>query len=153
MPKSELMSRGYFGIGVYHPKTSVNIGTLWRSGLNFSADFLFTIGPRYKAQASDTLKTTRHVPLWHFTSFEEFLEHSPYNCKVIAVEQAEGAVSLGNFIHPERAIYLLGAEDAGLPSSILQRCYACIQIDTQFCLNVAVAGSIVMYDRTTRRAD
>lgn len=60
------MKRGYFGIGVYHPKNVINIGTLWRSANCFGADFLFTIGHRYKHQGSDTLKTYRHIPLYLF---------------------------------------------------------------------------------------
>lgn len=33
------MKRGYYGIGIYHPKTTENVGTLWRSAHNFGADF------------------------------------------------------------------------------------------------------------------
>lgn len=64
--------RGYYGIGVYHPKTSANIGTLWREAYLYGADFIFTIGRRYKKQSSDTTKTIRHLPLWEFKTFEEF---------------------------------------------------------------------------------
>lgn len=48
--------RGYFGIGIYNPKTETNMGTLWRSAYNFGADFIFTIGMRYKKMGSDTAK-------------------------------------------------------------------------------------------------
>ena len=36
--------RGYFGIGIYGPKMTKNIGTLWRTADIFGADFMFTIG-------------------------------------------------------------------------------------------------------------
>ncbi len=35
---------GYFGIGIYGPKMTKNIGTLWRTADIFGADFMFTIG-------------------------------------------------------------------------------------------------------------
>jgi hypothetical protein len=33
----------------------------------------------------------------------------------VFVEQAEGAINLSTFMHPEAAIYVLGAEDYGVP--------------------------------------
>jgi len=140
--------RGYFGIGVYHTKCEANIGTLWRSATIYGADFIFTIGRRYKKQASDTLKTWRHIPLWHFANFDDFHDHMPYNCPLVCVEQEERAEDLPSFAHPQRAIYLLGAEDHGLPESVLcgQRVLE-IPVAMPTCMNVAVAGSIVLYDR------
>jgi len=143
------MSRGYYGIGVLNGKIAVNIGTLWRSAYIFNADFIFTIGRRYKKQASDTLKSYRHVPLWNFKDFDDFRGHIPYDCIPILIELSDKSKSLSTFKHPERAVYILGAEDNGIPEKYFKG-HSVIQIDTQkgyFCLNVAVAGSIVMYDR------
>lgn len=142
------MARGYYGIGIWHVKTATNIGTLWRSAWDFGASFVFTVGRRYKKQASDTQKTWRHIPLWHFTSLEELRDHIPYDAQLICVELTEDSHSLVNFVHPQRAMYLLGAEDHGLPERILAG-NTCIRIPTArpFCLNVATAGSLVMYDR------
>lgn len=137
---------GYFGIGIYNIKTKLNLGTLWRSAFNFGASFIFVIGKRYKTQTSDTTKTERHIPLYEYTTFEDFSKNIPKSSILICVEQTEGAKNLKDFIHPERAIYLLGAEDYGLPEKITKG-YHKIFIDTPMCLNVAVAGSIVMYDR------
>lgn len=53
-------------------------------------------------------------------------------------------------MHPAQAIYLLRAEDSELPEDILQYCNTIVNIDTPFCLNVAVVGSIVMYDRSVK---
>lgn len=143
--------RGYFGIGIYHGKTEANIGTLWRSAAILGADFIFTIGRRYKAQASDTMKTPRHIPLYNYTDYDDFFKHVPYDCPVIAVELADNAVPLEKFEHPERCIYLLGAEDHGLPETILNRCRYTVQLLGDFCMNVATAGSIVMYDRAVKK--
>jgi len=140
--------RGYFAIGIYHPKTSTNMGTLWRSAYIFGASFIFTIGRRYQKQASDTVKAYRHIPLYNFLDFQDFHKFLPYDCQIVCVEIADNSIALHKFNHPERAIYLLGAEDEGIPKEILKN-YQIIQIisDLPFCLNVAVAGSIVMHDR------
>jgi len=143
--------RGYFGVGIYHAKTEANIGTLWRSAHNFGAAFIFTIGKRYKKQSSDTTKAWKTVPLFHYATFGEFYENIPHDCRLIAIEQSESSKSISSFLHPERAIYLLGAEDHGLPGSIQDDCHAIIHIDTPMCLNVATAGSIIMYDRSIKR--
>lgn len=50
------MSRGYCGIGIFHPKFEVNQGTLWRTALAFHANFMFTVGHRFRWQSSDTTK-------------------------------------------------------------------------------------------------
>ena len=113
--KPERSQRGFFGIGIYHPKTNINIGTLWRSAYIFGASFLFTIGRRYTKQASDTMCSPRHIPLYDYLSFEEFQENLPYLAQFICVEIASNSRSLKGFKHPHQAVYLLGAEDYGIP--------------------------------------
>jgi len=44
-------------------------------------------------------------------------------------------------------VYILGAEDSGVPSEIMQG-HTIVHIDTPMCLNEAVAGSLVMFHRT-----
>ena len=141
-----MMKRGYFGIGIYEPKTDTNIGTLWRSAQNMGASFLFTIGKRYEKQPSDTSKAWRHIPLYNYRDWADFLAHIPKDSELIFIEQTEGAEELRNFHHPERAVYVLGAEDYGIPKELMQD-HRKIFINTPLCLNVAVAGSIVMYHR------
>lgn len=154
LPQFGTAKRGYFGIGIENTKTQVNIGTLWRSANLFNAAFLFTVNRRYGKQCSDTMATDRHVPLYNYRNFSDFYEHIPYNCQLIGVELIESSEALPSFVHPERAIYLLGAEDHGLSKDALAKCHKVIQIPTAkpFSLNVAVAGSLVMYDRFTRYA-
>ena len=141
------MSRGYFGIGIYHTKKEVNVGTLWRSAHQLGAAFIFTIGRRYKKQASDTGKAYLHLPLYHYLDWDEFKSHMPKNCLNVAVEM-DGA-ALSTFAHPERAIYILGAEDHGLPDVIVEDCNMMVSVEAinQSSYNVSVAGSTVMYNR------
>lgn len=144
--------RGYFEIGIWNTKTPVNLGTLWRTAFQLGAAGIFTIGKRYSRQASDTVKAYRHVPLREFLDFDAFLAAQPYDCPLVGIEM--GGRSLPSFTHPERALYLLGAEDHGLSPDILRRCHHTIAIPAQRTesFNVAVAGALVMFDRQTKAA-
>lgn len=145
----DAVSRGYFGVGVYHPKTPANIGTLWRTATIYGAAFLATIGCRYTRQPSDTCSSPIHTPLHHYSDVDDLLRHLPWSCPLIGVELTEHAVALDGYAHPLRALYLLGAEDYGLPPAVLERCHQVVRIPAvrEQSLNVAVAGSIVLYDR------
>jgi tRNA(Leu) C34 or U34 (ribose-2'-O)-methylase TrmL len=146
--------RGFFGIGAYSPKTSGNLGILWRSAQQFGAAFMFVIAPRCPWDApSNTTDAHRHIPLYVYPTFEDFARVLPSAARLIAVEQWPTARPLERFIHPEQAIYLLGAEDYGLPDAIRQYCTGgAVAISTERCINVGVAGSIVMYDRAAKAA-
>ena len=140
--------RGYFGIGVVHSKTAHNIGTLLRSANVMGAAFVFTVGRRYGTQASDTMRTDRHLPLYHYDSIDDLVAHLPLGCQLIGIELDDRSVPLHHARHPMQACYLLGAEDSGLSNDDRAKCHRLIEIQGPTrCLNVAVAGSIVMYDR------
>jgi tRNA G18 (ribose-2'-O)-methylase SpoU len=140
--------RGYFEIGIYHGKTIMNLGTLWRSAYQLGASGIFVIGHRFYRQASDTTKSYRHIPLRTYTDFDHFQASRPYDCRLVGIEM--GGKPLSEYTHPERAIYLLGAEDGGLPKHAIEKCQSLISLESinTNSYNVAVAGSIVMYHRT-----
>lgn len=148
--------RGYFGITAYHPKYDVNVGSLWRTANAMGAAFFAVVAPRGDAQRglsvrqrSDPLHTERHLPYLAFDDIDALIAGMPMT-DIVAVELAEQSVGLPAFIHPRRAMYLLGAEDEGLPPGVLDKCSAVVQIPGRLCLNVAVAGSIVLYDRIAK---
>ena len=143
-------ARGYCGIGIYNVKNAVNVGGLWRHAQAFGASFVFTVGKRYQKEASDTTKAYRHLPMWQYKDADDFLTHRPRDCRLIGVEIDDCSTPLEAFVHPERAIYLLGAEDHGIPSWLLEKCQAVVEIPTRFCLNVASTGAVVLYDRTVK---
>lgn len=141
--------RGFFEIGIFNGKSEVNLGTLWRSANIMGANGIFTIGKRYpKKERTDTMQTTKHIPLREWDNFDDFLKSVPRDTKIIAIELTEGAENCFSFKHPERAIYLLGAEDSGINNEILTKCFKTIKLPfNKNSLNVAVAGSVIMYDR------
>lgn len=141
-----MKSRGYCGIGIVDGKFDANVGQLLRSGMCFGADFLFTVGNRITHQATNTVKAERHIPFYEYIDIEDMLTHRPYMCQPVCIELKPYSKDLVKFIHPERAIYILGQEDGDLPDSLCTL-FPTIQIPTKYCLNVCVAGSIVLYDR------
>ena len=96
------------------------------------------------------MKTPKHIPLFNFENWDDFKKHIPYDCPVVAVELDEDSIPIKHYAHPERCIYLLGAEDNGIPDKILHQCRDIVQLPGDCCMNVAVAGSIVMYDRINK---
>jgi tRNA G18 (ribose-2'-O)-methylase SpoU len=137
-----------FGIGIYRGKTKENLGTLWRSAYQCGAAFIFTIGPRYKPESSDTYKTWKQIPCFNYSSFEDFNSHRPFDWQLVFIEQ--GYQPLSSFVHPKQCIYLLGSEDNGLPKEVLSYPHVgvCLESVNQNSYNVAVAGSLVMYARS-----
>lgn len=80
------------------------------------------------------------------------MSNRPSGAPLIGVEQTPGSVKLTDFIHPKRAVYILGSESAGLAHYICETCQEVVHIPGERSLNVAVAGSIVLYDRISRKA-
>lgn len=139
--------KGFFGIGIFMPKTKENMGTLVRSAKMFGADFVFMIGQRYTSQCS-AVKLDNKMPIFYFKDWETFCECMPPTEKYCGIELTENAKPLAKYTHRQRGIYILGSEDNGVSNEVLEsdRCEF-VQIEGNASLNVAVAGSIVMYDR------
>jgi tRNA (guanosine-2'-O-)-methyltransferase len=142
--------RGYFGIGIFHTKSEWNTGSLFRTAQAFGAAFAFTIGLRFSKEQFDTSKVERHIPFYHYADFQQFLQNRPQGAELIGVELTDKAADLRQFWHPERCIYLLGAEDDGLPPEVIERCDKLVALATPFSLNVSITGSIVLWDRITK---
>ncbi|WP_424968371.1 TrmH family RNA methyltransferase [Dinoroseobacter sp. S375] len=100
------MKKGYFGIGIYETKETGNVGTLWRSAMNSGADYIFTIGARYKRQRTDTTKTWRNIPLFEFKDWDDFVSHAPRDAELVFIEQTDDAKPLQTYRHPKQAIYV-----------------------------------------------
>jgi tRNA G18 (ribose-2'-O)-methylase SpoU len=137
----------FFEIGIYQSKRIYNLGTLWRTAYQLGAAGVFTIGRRYERQPSDPFVVERQIPLRNFENFDQFLAQRPINTLLVGIEM--GGTPLGLFDHPPQAIYLLGAEDFGLPNVVLDKCNCIVSLEAMVkaSYNLAVAGSIVMYDR------
>lgn len=140
--------RGYFGIGVQGISKPRNLGSLLRSTHAFGGSFFFTVQAAFDAREvkqSDTSDAAKHLPFYSYGSIAEL--QLPRGCQLVGVELTDEAVDLPSFHHPTAAAYLLGPERGSLTPDVLEQCSVTVKIPTKFCVNVGVAGAIVMYDR------
>lgn len=140
--------RGYFGIGVEGLSKPMNLGNLLRSTHAFGGSFFFTVAPEMairKVQKADTSHAAESLPTYIFDSVGEIL--LPRGCSLIGVELTEDAVALPSFHHPKAAAYVLGPERGSLSPELQARCDQLVKIPMKFCVNVGIAGALVMYDR------
>jgi tRNA G18 (ribose-2'-O)-methylase SpoU len=145
--------RGYFGIGIDNASKKGNMGNLIRTAHAFGAAFAFAVKPKEMTHNGemvtkdfvDTSKSHQTIPFFNYRTVDEV--EIPQGCKIVGIEITEDSVDLPSFKHPLQAVYVLGGERSSLSAEMLARCDMVIKIPTKFCLNVATAGAIVMYDR------
>ena len=125
----------------------MNVGNLFRSAHAFGASFVFWVRPHHTAfnAPSDTSRGQAHLPSYTWSSIAEI--KLPHGCKLVGIELLDEAVDLPSFKHPLQAAYVLGPERGSLSPELTARCDHIVKIPTKFCVNVGVAGAIVMYDR------
>ena len=141
--------RGYFGIGVEGISKAMNAGGLIRSAHAFGASFFFTVNAAIsarEARMADTSGAPAELPVYEFDGVRSL--SLPKGCRLVGVELTEDATELPSFRHPRQAAYVLGPERGDLSPELLSLCDFVVKIPTKFCINVGVAGAIIMYDRT-----
>lgn len=148
--------RGYACIALDNPKAPQNVGQVLRAAFCMGAAQITISGDRgagtfnkWVRSAPNTTKTERHCPVF---ITDDPLAYRPIGAEVVAVDIVEGATDLRAFRHPQRAIYVFGAEDATLEKRILDRAQHKLVIPTAHCLNLAAAVSVVLYDRIAKGA-
>ena len=142
--------RGYFAIGVEGISKAMNVGSLFRTAHAFGAGFVFTVAASYERAdggKSDTSDAPGNIPFYSFPDIASMV--LPKDCSLIGVELTDDAIELPSFRHPAQAAYVMGPERGELSPAMTQQCEFVVKIPTRFCVNVSIAGAIVMYDRIT----
>ena len=140
--------RGFFGIGVERSSKWMNAGNLLRTTHAFGGSFFFfidTVLDLDQVKRSDTAASQGSLPVYQFSGPEQLV--LPGGCQLIGVELTEDAIELPRFYHPTQAAYVLGPEKGSLSPELQARCDSIIKIPMKFCVNVGIAGAIIMYDR------
>lgn len=141
-------NRGYFALGVEGISKAGNLGNLMRSAHSFGASYFFTINPELnynELRQTDTSQSSGSIPYFEYDSFDNFMV--PQKCEIVAVELVEDSIDLPSFRHPKCAAYVLGPEMGNVSEEMMNVANHVIKIPMKFCVNVGVAGAIVMYDR------
>jgi tRNA G18 (ribose-2'-O)-methylase SpoU len=142
--------RGYFAIGVEGISKAMNVGSLFRTAHAFGAGFVFTVAATYErgeGGKSDTSDAPGHIPFYSFPDIGSLV--LPKDCSLVGVELTDDAIELPSFRHPTQAAYVMGPERGELSPAMAKKCELVVKIPTRFCVNVGIAGAIVMYDRIT----
>ncbi len=130
-----------------------NLGTLLRTCDAVGSCIAVPATPHYREALAtgDTLGDRRRPCIhWLDTSKDRWLERQrSAGWRIVAVELAEDATPLTLLEPaPERTIVLLGHEHKGIPDDLVETADVCVEIPMVgqgASLNVAVAGSLVLY--------
>jgi tRNA (guanosine-2'-O-)-methyltransferase len=130
-----------------------NLGTLLRTCDAVGACMAVPDSAHYRRALAvgDTLRLSRRPCIHWLTKGKEgwIEDQRSAGWRIVAVELAEGATQLPR-LEPARVrtIVLLGHEHEGIPEELVERADACVEIPMVgrgASLNVAVAGSLVLY--------
>lgn len=145
-----MSNKRYACIGLSNPKSPSNVGAIMRAAGCYGAASVFYTGTRYdraKDFITDTKKVHQDIPLINIDDLRKIL---PLGCVPVAVELVEGARALPAYTHPDRALYIFGAEDGSLSKEIRDWCEDVVYIPTNGCMNLAATVNVVLYDRLAK---
>ena len=138
-----------FAVGMWHSKTAYNLVSLRRSATQLGADFVFSIANRMKNKKPLDAKFSNYVvPVKEYKTVLDFsLDTICGEYEWVCVEM--GGIPLEDFVHPTKALYILGSEDNGISSMLRSACKHVVALSSvrSESYNVAVAGTMIMYDR------
>ena len=126
-----------------------NVGSLVRTAHAVAAEEVVLVGDReWNVKAARTAELyTKVTYLSDTAAFRRYREEKDWD--LVAVELDPRAVNLFEAEYPPRPCFLLGAEIGGIPADLLDEAKLIVQIPQWGLvpsLNLAVAGSIVLYD-------
>jgi len=130
-----------------------NVGSLVRTVHAAAAEELVLVGEReWNVPAAKTSEL--YTEIVQLPDTEAFLRHlENRNWRLVAVEIHDRAVNLFEASYPDRPCFLLGAELGGIPEQLIEAADTVVQIPQWGLvpsLNLAVAGSIVVYDHLAK---
>jgi tRNA G18 (ribose-2'-O)-methylase SpoU len=131
-----------------------NIGSLIRSANGFGAEKVFYIGKNKKYDRRGAVGSYKYMNVIYLDSMENLLVlKNEYS--FIALENLEDSITISNFSWKtaKKPLILIGEECNGLSQDILNLCDYTVSIPMAGSIrsfNAAVAGSIAMYDLTTK---
>jgi tRNA G18 (ribose-2'-O)-methylase SpoU len=138
-----------FAVAAWNISKEHNVGSLVRTAHAVAATEVLLVGDRdwnvEAARTSELYTTIHHLP--DDNALRRHLSEQDWN--LVAVELDERAVPLFEARYPDRPCFLLGAELDGLPEHLRREAALVVQIPQWGLvpsLNLAVAGSVVIYD-------
>jgi len=146
---------------MHNPKYPHNVGAAVRACSCFDADLIIWSGNRVphpddtKATANKKYRLPREERMKGYNHVELVNDDYPFNrfskdVTPVAVEVRDNSEVLPHFVHPENPVYVFGPEDGSIPQIYLKHCQRFLIIPSPFCLNLAAAIYVVLYDRMAK---
>lgn len=133
-----------------------NVGSIFRTADAFLITAVYLCGITGKPPSREIQKTalgaTESVPWKYFQHTVEAVETlRAQGFRIIAIEQAEGAIELQDFVFnkDEKYALIFGHEVNGVTQEVLDLCDGCIEIPQfgmKHSFNIAVSAGIVLWE-------
>jgi tRNA G18 (ribose-2'-O)-methylase SpoU len=133
-----------------------NVGSIFRTADAFLVEAVYLCGitgtPPNKEIQKTALGATESVSWKHYANTSEaVIELRNTNYQVYAIEQAEKAIMLNNFIPDNNCKYALifGNEVNGVEQEVINECHGVIEIPqtgTKHSLNISVSVGVLIWD-------
>jgi tRNA G18 (ribose-2'-O)-methylase SpoU len=138
-----------FAVAAWNITKEHNVGSLVRTAHATAATEVVLVGDRdWNVEAARTSEL--YTTIIHLPDGEAFRDHlAERRWQLVAVELHHRAVSVFEAEYPDRPCFLVGAELGGVPDELVTGAAAVVQIPQWGLvpsLNLAVAGSLVIYD-------
>lgn len=137
-------------IALLDPKYRRNLGEAIRAASCFGLKQVWYTGNRIEIAPGERLPREERMKGYaevDLIQYDYFFEQFPKDVVPVAVEIMPGAELLPQFEHPEKALYVFGSEDKGIPSHIKKLCHKFVTIPTRHPLNLYTSIAITLYDR------
>ena len=142
-------------VALINPKYPHNVGAILRTASCYGMEQLWftgnridlALGGKKRLPREERMKGYKNVDL---IQYDYFIDQFEPGVVPVAVEVRENSEPLYSFEHPENALYIFGPEDGSIPSTYLRHCHRFIVIPTRHCLNLAMAVTTVLYDRSLK---
>lgn len=145
----------FCGVGLYNTLNGFNIGSAIRAAGAFNASFVAVSGQRYKSRSSDfrcmdTELARKRIPI--FMGVDSLIPFVPYETEIVLLERDDTAVSLPDFVHPRRALYVFGPEDGAIDATVFKDMPTKkVYIPSEYSMNLAACVYMTLYDRIAKK--
>lgn len=140
------------GILIGHLNDKGNESALLRTAETFGINLVCILGKKDDRNYRESMSADKHMLFMEFKDADDFVTYAKgNNHSIICVENINQATEVGEIRkYSHNPIFVLGNEKYGIPKEILINANQIVKIKQNIgymnCLNVSVAGGIIMHD-------
>ena len=148
------MARSNVSIILQRPKYIQNLGAIVRACACFQVNTIYWTGDRLDLET--VARLPRELRMKAYQTVRLIRTERPFDliedATPVCIELLENAQSLPVFAHPSNAAYVFGPEDGSVSQVFRRLCHQFVSIPSRYCVNLAAACNIVLYDRVMKHA-